>query len=230
MRSLPSVGREEDPGLEKSSTCDAFRRQVVHFQADELPGDQRRSLQEHLDACPDCARRLEVEEVFLTGLKQRLQRVPLPPGFETRIRGRLRSEGGAASASATAWFRRPWVAVAAASVLLAVLLVPGVFDADRGQSLGAIAVDREVVLVDGDCERAGRTFSEQRRCNHPRHLNVLKVADGTYWNISQDEEEFRSMLFSIEQRGHTFRIRGQFYPHIKTLKVSQAQDLDLNTL
>lgn len=211
--------------------CHTFKDLLVHFQADEIPEAQRLELHAHLDACPDCARRLEVEDGFLRALRTRLVRAPLPPGLETRVRAALRAESAQAP-SGFAWLRRPWVAATAAAVLLTVLLIPGIDDL-RPQRVDAAAVMRvaqEVVVVDLDCARAGRTLEQQRGCGHRRHLNALRTDDGTYWNISQDHPASRELLLDRDMRGHRIRVEGDYFPGIHTVLLSHHQDLGLNSL
>lgn len=207
--------------------CNVFRQSIYHFQADELPDAERRALQDHLDDCPRCARLLEVEESFLRGIKARLVRTPAPPGLETRIRAALEHER-APGRGAAAWFRAPWFAAAAASLLLALLLVPR-SDApvDPAHSTPVLQVEEEVIVVDLDCDRAGLGYAGQRACLNERHLNALKLQDGTYWNISLDKETSRDLLVERSMRGHRMLVRGDLYPAIRTLKLSRAQDLGL---
>jgi hypothetical protein len=197
---------------------------VVHFQADELPEDDRQGLLEHVDRCPDCARRLEFEESFLRGLKGRVGREPLPPGLETRVRASL-DERSRPARSPMLWIRAPWFAVVAASLLLAVMLIPGLGGPDPGDEVGAIPVGRDAVLGDIDCSRAGRSVDEQRKCRHHRHINALKVADDTYWNISLEDEQFRELVLDQERRGQQIRVTGVYFPQLNTVRLEQVQDL-----
>ena len=71
-------GRME-PNVMKTVDCHAFRDWIPHFQADEVDDTQRQALQEHLDACADCARRLELEDGFLRAMKARMPRHVAPP-------------------------------------------------------------------------------------------------------------------------------------------------------
>lgn len=210
--------------------CNVFRQSIYHFQADELPDSERRALQDHLDACPKCAARLEVEESFLRGIKARLVRTPAPPGLETRIRAALQQQSVSVRGS-SAWFRAPWFAAAAASLLLALLLVPWTDSPfDAGQSTPVLQVEEEVTVVDQECDRAGLSYPQQRGCRNDRHLNALKLRDGTYWNIGLDKETSRDLLLDAHMRGHRMLVRGDLYPAIRTLKLSGVWDLGLISL
>jgi len=203
---------------------------MVHFQADEVPEEQRLGLQTHLDACPDCARRFEIEEVFLHGLESRLPREELPPGLETRIRATL--EDATSHAAPVGWFRRPWFAAAAASVLLTLLLL-GAMDGWPFRGVtdpAAVHVAQDVVVVDYDCDRGGMPLEAQRGCRHPHHINALKTPDGTYWNIAQETAGARELLLDRAMRGHRVRVEGDYYPHLHTVRLSRHQDLGLNSL
>ena len=211
----------------KRLNCNVFRQSIYHFQADELPESERQALQEHLDACTDCATRLEVEESFLRGIKARVVRAPAPPGLETRIRAALEQRRVSVRGS-SAWFRAPWFAAAAASLLLALLLLPWTDSPfDREQSTPVLQVEQEVTVVDHDCDRAGLSYPQQRGCRNERHLNALKLQDGSYWNIGVDEEASRDLLLDPHMRGHRILVRGDLYPAIRTLELRGSRDLGL---
>lgn len=217
--------------MKKPLNCHTFKDLLVHFQADEIPEAQRREFHAHLDACADCARRLDVENGFLRALQNRLVREALPPGLETRVRAALRAEGQQRR-SALGWLRRPWVAATAAAVILTVLLIPGIDDL-RPQPPTAAAVRqvaREVIVVDLDCDRAGHTLEQQRGCRNRRHLNALRTDEGVYWNISQDHPASRDLLLDREMRGHRIRVEGDYFPAIHTVLLSHHQDLGLDSL
>lgn len=208
-----------EPNVKKTVDCYAFRDWIPHFQADEVDDAQRQALQEHLDGCADCARRLELEDGFLRALKARLPRHVAPPGLETRVRAALDET---ASSEHVEWYRRPWFAAAAAAVLLAALILPGLGDPGyQPGPQGAVLIEgREVLVVDRECDRAGRSMDQQRRCTHPLHVNALKLAGGNYWNLAADEEAARQMLLDRDLRGSRLVVSGQYYPGLHTLHVT----------
>jgi anti-sigma factor (TIGR02949 family) len=217
----------------KDVTCDTFRRELFHFQQDELEHGERLRLQEHLDDCSRCARLLEVEATLLAGLKSRLAPTPAPPGLETRIREALRTAAAPRRHGLVAWLRAPWFAAAAASLLLAVLLVPGLGDRAPGirpPADGAIHVLQEATVVDRDCDRAGYTLDQQRRCGHPEHLNALKLPDGSYWHIDQGSSVAPQLVTDREMRGHRIRVEGDYNPQARTVQLQRVQDLGMDTL
>jgi hypothetical protein len=196
---------------------------MVHFQADELPDAERTVLQAHVDGCPDCARRLEIEDGLLSAVRARIAGVPAPPGLETRVRAALTAE---APPSAGAWYRRPVWAVLATAALLAVLMLPG-FDGARRSRPDAVEVEGRVVLVvDMECDRAGRNYNQQKGCRKTHHLNTLKTNDGRYWSFNLDRESHRKLLVDPGIRGHRLRVEGKFYPELRTLQMTQYTDLD----
>ena len=227
--------------LPESLDCATFRRWIDAFLDDEVGAEPRRRLQAHLDACDACARRLELEREFVAALRGRLERVPAPPGLETRIRASLEREAGAPSGSRTGWLRAPWFAAVAASLLLAVLIVPDL----RTSGLGSLRPERpgdgepgqharyvedDVMVVDPDCDRWGRSIAAQRKCRLHRHLNALKLADGTYWNISLDRPDYRDLLTDPAMRGLRLHVAGDYYPRLRTLQVHSARELARDTL
>jgi anti-sigma factor (TIGR02949 family) len=203
---------------EKNPVCRKFGRDLYHFQAGELPQGEQQALARHVDACPGCARLLEVEDSLLGGLKRRLVRTEAPPGLRVRIGEAL--EAGAARRGLAAWLRIPWLVPAAAALLLALVIVPAM------PTWGVARVDGEAVVVDLDCELAGYTLKQQRQCTHPRHLNALKLDGGTYWNISIDDDLGRGLVVDREMRGHRLHVVGDLYTGIRTLHLTDVHDLD----
>lgn len=209
--------------MKKSVSCREFRAQSTHFQADELPAETYEALREHLDGCPECSARLAVDDALLRGLKRRLERVPAPPGLETRVRAALAAQ--APSSRGLPWFRRSWVAAAAAAVLLAVLLFPG---PGSGRLYGdpeeIIKVrGQRVMVVDRDCDSSGRSIRQQKNCRHPKHLNALKVESGRYWNLSLDQESGREILLDPRLRGKRLVVDGDLFTGIRTLRMSRFE-------
>jgi hypothetical protein len=81
--------------------------------------------------------------------------------------------------------------------------------------------------VDIDCEHAGRSLEYQRRCNHPLHLNALKLGPDQYWNISLQPEAGRRLVADREMRGHRVFVTGDLYTSDRTLRVTEFADRDL---
>lgn len=201
--------------------CNVFKKSIYHFQAEELSADERAAMQQHLNGCPPCAERLEFESGMLDGLKGRLQAIPAPPGLETRVRAELAQQAGG-SAGALGWLRTPWFAALAASMLLAMLLIP---IGGAPEQRAVEQVSELVTVVDRECDRKGADLADQRGCRHPRHLNALKRADGSYLNVSLEGELGRKMITDREMRGHRLRVEGLLFPRIETLKIDQLDDL-----
>jgi anti-sigma factor (TIGR02949 family) len=203
--------------------CNTFRDRIYQFQADEIPQPEREEFQEHLDACAHCAGVLRVEDGFLRALKARIPREQAPPGLETRVRAALRAE--APEPRRLAWYRTPWFAATAAALLLVVILVPTLDTGEHRAPLrGVVQVaDQAVVVVDLDCDRAGKTLEEQRRCKHPHHVNALRTRDGRYWFISPDQEAYGAMIHDRSMRGRRMVINGVYYPAINTVHIDRSQ-------
>ena len=204
--------------------CSAFKRSLYHFQADELPAAERAVFQEHLNECAPCAALLEVEEGLLRGLKARLTPTSPPPGLETRVREQIR-QARRSSRSRLDWIRRPWVVAMAASILLALLVIPP----RNNESSSLVRVTRVVTVVDFDCDNAGRSLEQQRQCTHPKHLNALKLDDGGYWQVSLDHEVGRELITERSLRGTRMRVEGLLYERIRTLQVDRAEEVGLQT-
>jgi anti-sigma factor (TIGR02949 family) len=212
--------------LDVKMDCQTFQRWIYHYQAEEIPEAERQDFEDHLDACPACARRLEIEERFLGALTRRLPREPAPPGLATRVRAALRAE--APDPSRIPWYRTSWFAATAAALLLVVILIPSLSSGPGFSGLApvgeVIAISgEEVVVVDLDCDRAGMDLRYQRDCNHPDHVNALKTADGRYWHISPDQEAYGRLIHDLEVRGRKLVVDGQYYPAINTLHIDRSR-------
>jgi hypothetical protein len=210
--------------VDRLISCATFREQLYHFQADELSEAERRLCSEHLDRCDDCVRLLEVEDGFARGLKSRLRRETAPPELVQRVRAALDKE--AQPVVPRNWFRAPWAAALAASVVLALLLIPGLTGLlQESRSSGAVHVQRHATLVDLDCDRAGRSFEYQRQCSDPGHVNALKIGPKRYWSLSLGDGPGRALVTDHSLRGHVLRVEGNFHSAIDTLHVTGFEDL-----
>jgi anti-sigma factor (TIGR02949 family) len=202
---------------EKNACCGRFARDLYHFQAGELPEEAMEAMAEHAEACPPCGRRLEVEQGLLRGIQSRLERAEAPPELRVRVREALEAE--AAPSGLSGWLRAPWLLPAAVALVLAFALWPLI-----PQIASVTRVDQRVVLVDLECERAGKTIEQQRRCTHPKHFNALRVADGRYWHIGLDRTAGREIVSAIELRGHRLRVEGELDERSETLHLARYTD------
>jgi hypothetical protein len=203
-----------------NTTCHKFGRNLYHFQAGELPADEHRALANHVGGCDRCRQLLELEGGFLRGLKGRLSRAEAPPDLRVRIREALDRE--AAPRGVSGWLRVTWLVPATLALLLGFVLIPVV---PRGGRV--LTVDREVTVVDIDCERAGHTLQEQRGCRHESHRNALKVGPGRYWAISLDHDLGRRLAADREARGHRLYVVGDLHTSSGTLHLASYTDRDL---
>ena len=217
--------KDTEDSVEKSLNCRIIQDRLYHFQADELPETERREFSAHLDGCPECARRLEIEDGLLRSIKARLGREKAPSALRARVRAALERE----APEPTRW---SWVPAGAglvplaASIFLAVLLVP-LLAQGNGAERGVVPVEQEVLVVDFDCDRAGHSVERQIACADPHHLNALKYGDGGYWNIGLDLQAARRLTVDRAMRGHRVHVQGSLYPHIGTVSLTGYEDLGL---
>lgn len=83
----------------------------------ELDETERRSLDEHLEACPDCAQFAQAENHFDETIGAAMLRVPVPAGLKTRLLDKLSGQRRP----------RPWKWVAAAAAILVAAGLGGYF-------------------------------------------------------------------------------------------------------
>lgn len=214
--------REHD--LKKPLSCRDFRERIFDFQADELSETNRESFTDHRDACPPCARRLEVEDGLLRGLRERLRPEPAPPELKGRVRAALRRE--APGPESRAWSRpMAWALPLAASLLLALMLGPLLGRRVPVDTPGVVPFEERVTVIDFDCDSAGKSLEQQVGCLDPRHLNAVKTDDGRVWQLSLDRPRARRLVVNRDMRGHVLQMTGSLYTAIETVKVDEYDDL-----
>jgi len=210
--------------------CKAFHDRIFLLQAGELPEAERLDCQSHLDACEACLDRLRFEDAALGALKAKLARASAPPGLETRIRAALRTDP--ARSGRVRWYRAGWFAAAAVAAVLVLLLLRPSFRSAELLTPGTAggATSGTVTVVDLDCDRAGRSLEQQRRCTQRLHLNALKLADGTYWTIDTDPAEFRYLMLDPRERGQTLRVVGRLLGGTNVIRLESVDRLDARRL
>jgi len=95
-------------------------------------------------------------------------------------------------------------------------------------SAGIVHVEREVTVVDIECEDAGMSLSHQRHCLNPLHLNALRVAPDRYWNVALEGELARRLVTDREMRGHRVRVVGDLHASTRTLHLASYDDRGLD--
>ncbi len=143
--------------------CTTVRTLLGFARAGELDDAERGALQQHLDACADCAAHSLNEQRFDDALAAAMPRVPVPSGLKSRV----------LIALAQARRPRPWPWLAAASLLLAAGIGWYIWQ------LSTTEVDVEVLIskVDGGTaatpDAVESWFSEQRNISMqaPREFN-----------------------------------------------------------
>ena len=203
--------------------CRLFRDWAYHLQAGEVAEPHQTKLQAHVDSCESCSSYLEVERSFLRGLRKRLKKEEAPAGLEARIREALEREAPAVRWSEWVWPRSAVASALAAAVLLvALIFIPRTLVSQEHP--GAMRVNRAVTIVDGDCDKAGATIAQQMACRDARHVNVLKVADGMYWNVNLDRPAARDIVLDPRQRGRRVVVEADYYPVLRTVHLIRVRE------
>jgi hypothetical protein len=207
--------------------CVVFRSFVCHFQAGELAEQDRSRLHEHMDGCPPCAQYLAIEEAFVLTLQSRIPRQACPDGLESKVREALLAHCDVAPATERRFSPRTVWSLAAAAAFVGVLPFAAMMLARGAKADPALPVHvvRPAMLVDEDCDRAGFSIEEQRRCKTTSHLNAWKLDDGTYWSLSTEDAMARSLVADTEQRGRRFVVEGDYYPQIRTIHLTRTPTL-----
>jgi hypothetical protein len=164
----PSAGGENCPGVGD---------RLVEFLEDEMPAEARRQIEQHLAACPRCAR----EASDISTLLSRVRALPVPPasrdpldGFAEEVRGRLaverpprRSAWQGLEVWASGWFSlRPIPAVSAAAVL-GIMLAVGLMGTPRPPQPASIP----------DAPKAGELLPLAQNLDLLEQLDLLQDLD-----------------------------------------------------
>jgi thioredoxin 1 len=57
-----------------------------------------------------------------------------------------------------------------------------------------------------------------------RHLNVLEVGDGSYWNISLGDPSARDIVWNRAPRGRRITVEADLYPEIETARLVRVHE------
>lgn len=70
-------------------TCEQVFARLDDYVDRELSSEEMRLIQEHLDTCAACAGEHRFESTVISEVRQRLQRIDIPPGLIARISEQL---------------------------------------------------------------------------------------------------------------------------------------------
>lgn len=187
----------------------------------QLDAAEQAALDRELEASPELARREAVERDLNRALSRRLARVPAPPGLETRIRAAL--DEAASPVTSIPWYRRSAFAALAGAAVLAVVAIPFLLGEP---AVGSIA-RFEALIVDLECDRAGKSLADQRGCRIEGHVNALRDAPEHHLTIGEDSDPaLRARLAEREMRGHRVVVTGAATDD--ELRVDTMRDLGLD--
>jgi hypothetical protein len=208
--------------------CSEVRELVSPLIDGELPADDWARAQEHLDRCDTCRRRVRFESDFDSTLRRHLAVRPAPESVVQGARQRLAREFPRRRGVWTRLVLHPAAGYSLAAALLLVLVVPlGIGPAlDTGlalpASVAAVSTEGHVVCI--ECERAGRSAEEQRRCRMFTHHPGIRTEDGRLWTLANLGAGAR-LGADPELRGAPVRFEGTLYPPIQTVDVTQFEVL-----
>ena len=76
------------------TTCEEAFRRLDDFLDRRLPQTETRLIEEHLEICAACAREFTFETSVLTGVRQKLRQLSVPPDLLARITRDIRRAAG----------------------------------------------------------------------------------------------------------------------------------------
>ncbi|MGH7513642.1 MAG: anti-sigma factor family protein [Gemmatimonadales bacterium] len=77
------------------TTCEEAFRRLDDFLDRRLPHAEMHLIEEHLEICAACAREFTFEASVLTGVRQKLRQLSVPPDLLGRITAEIRGDGKA---------------------------------------------------------------------------------------------------------------------------------------
>jgi anti-sigma factor (TIGR02949 family) len=207
--------------------CAEAAERIVPFLGGALPEEEAAALARHLDGCPGCSRRVDWERSFDRAVGERLRRTNPPAGLADRVRAALEREAPTVREAPWRWAFSSGTAAAAASVLLALLVLPFVGGGPAGgpAEAGPVRLVREAVVVDNVCDREGLSYAEQRACWNEDHLNGLRCKDGRTWAIVLTDGGFRSLVFDRELRGRRLLVEGEFHSASGSVRIVRWKEV-----
>jgi anti-sigma factor (TIGR02949 family) len=75
------------------TTCEEAFRRLDDFLDRRLAHAEMRLIEEHLEICAACAREFTFEASVLTGVRQKLRQLSVPPDLMARIAAQIRAAG-----------------------------------------------------------------------------------------------------------------------------------------
>lgn len=76
------------------TTCEEAFRRLDDYVDRRLAPTEMHLIQEHLEICAACAREFTFEASVLTGVRQKLRQLSVPPELLARIAAQVRAAGG----------------------------------------------------------------------------------------------------------------------------------------
>ncbi len=75
------------------TTCEEAFRRLDDFLDRRLAQTEMHLIEEHLEICAACAREFTFEASVLTGVRQKLRQLSMPPDLPARIAAKIRAAG-----------------------------------------------------------------------------------------------------------------------------------------
>jgi anti-sigma factor (TIGR02949 family) len=75
------------------TTCEEAFRRLDDFLDRRLGHTEMHLIEEHLEICAACAREFTFEASVLTGVRQKLRQLSMPPDLPARIAAKIRAAG-----------------------------------------------------------------------------------------------------------------------------------------
>jgi hypothetical protein len=204
--------------------CGEIRALLSPFLADELSASESSRVQQHLDACPPCARFQRFEDAFSAAMERTVGATAAPASLVVKIHRALDEEDAGDVVRLRRAMERPWVRGAAAAAAVLLLVVgPGIVGLKTGiltlpVSVAGVILSSEGTLVCAECTRVGRPVSEQRGCRAHGHHAALRTDDGALWEFV-DSNLSRPLILDADHLGDRLQVEGLFIDNLHYVRL-----------
>ncbi len=118
------------------SSCETTQRRLDSYISEEMPAEERRQVQRHLEECASCAAEHEVRTRLRSRLKAAVMASSVPPDLQVRVREQLRQPRRDSRLSS--WFAWNGWAAGAVAVAAALVVTAGIWLKPPRETLPAL--------------------------------------------------------------------------------------------
>ena len=183
--------------------CEKLHGYIDAYLSNELLVETTHEVLKHLEHCPNCKEALDSRQRVKDSLRHAVKLQQAPPGFETKLRARLREQP---TGSRFAWLSTPWVAAATCAALLIVGGITAIHV--RNQSAAS------KLLALGVSDHIGCAIANHQSATPPDFAAVIdpKRMGPSYGRLAPAIASQLGEFKFVD--GHRCKVGGRIYPHL----------------